>query len=326
VKKIQDQQNDLPRAYKKAENQLNTLLELFKTGDIEEEASKAFITPEEGDDRPIFDWSFRNRLMVMISGTRDARGYNQWQDVGRQVKEGAESIRILAPHTYRKTVEEESEIERLREKGYATEEEKTEEGVKFEIMNGYRAVPVFRVEDTKEMEDFDGEPYRPEEVDYTPKQEDLPELMPLAEKLGVYVEYEATRGRAYGSYSGDKIRLHTEEQQTFYHELAHRVDEELQGSLKAGQDPEQEACAELSAAVLTRLYEGEEAAQEAYSYEYLQNYSDRDMNAEDAYDLALKVIGRVEKILKYVIEKADEEQQIKAEAETFGVVQETVEG
>jgi len=176
------------------------------------------------------------------------------------------------------------------------------------------------------MEDFDGEPYRPEEVDYTPKQEDLPELMPLAEKLGVYVEYEATRGRAYGSYSGDKIRLHTEEQQTFYHELAHRVDEELQGSLKAGQDPEQEACAELSAAVLTRLYEGEEAAQEAYSYEYLQNYSDRDMNAEDAYDLALKVIGRVEKILKYVIEKADEEQQIKAEAETFGVVQETVEG
>lgn len=261
----------------------------------------------------------------MITGTRDARGYNQWQEVGRQVEEGAEAIRILAPQTYTKTVEEESEIERLRDKGYTSEIEETEDGVKFEIMNGYRAVPVFPVEDTKEMEDFDGEPYRPEEVDYTPSEEDLPELMPLAEKLGVEVEYDAARiGKAYGSYGNDEIRLHTEEQQTFYHELAHRVDEELQDGLKPGQDPVQEACAELAAAVLTRMYEGEEAAQEGYSYEYLQNYSERDIDAEDAYDLALKVLGRVEKILKYVIEKAEEQQEVKTE--THGVVRETVQG
>jgi len=316
------QQDNLPQEYEKAENQLEEIYELFKSGEIEEKASKALITPKEGDERPLHDWSFRNRLMVMITGTRDARGYNQWQEVGRQVKEGAESVRILAPSTYTKTVETDSEIERLRDKGYASKIEETEDGVQFEIMNGYRAVPVFPVEDTKEMEDFDGEPYRPEHLDYTPDSDDLPELLPLAEKLGVEVEYDAVRTRkAYGSYGNDKIRLHTEEQQTFYHELAHKVDEEIQGGLKAGQDREQEACAELAAAVLTRLYEGEEVAQEAYSYEYLQNYSEKN---EEAYDLALKVLGRVEKILKYVIEKAGEEEQINSG--TRAVVRETVEG
>lgn len=316
------QKDNLPQEYEKAENQLKELYKLFKSGEIEKKASKALITPKEGDERPLHDWSFKNRLMVMITGTRDARGYNQWQEVGRQVEEGAESVRILAPSTYTKTVETDSEIERLGDKGYASKIEETEDGVQFEIMNGYRAVPVFAVEDTKEMEDFDGEPYRPEDLDYTPDSEDLPELLPLAEKLGVEVEYDAVRTRkAYGSYGNDKIRLHTEEQQTFYHELAHKVDEEIQDGLKAGQDREQEACAELAAAVLTRLYEGEEVAQDAYSYEYLQNYSEKN---EEAYDLALKVLGRVEKILKYVIEKAEEEKQVNSG--TWPVVRETVEG
>src|SRR4051794_28838859 len=44
-------------------------------------------------------WSWGNQLLVILSGFTDARGFNQWQEVGRSVKKGEKAFYILAPVT-----------------------------------------------------------------------------------------------------------------------------------------------------------------------------------------------------------------------------------
>ena len=47
--------------------------------------------------KPCDRWSFTNKILMLIQGTADARGYRQWQEAGRHVKKGAHAIHILAP-------------------------------------------------------------------------------------------------------------------------------------------------------------------------------------------------------------------------------------
>jgi hypothetical protein len=271
-----------PEAFAEAEEQLASLVEAFRTGSVADAVEKSVLEPVDGDERPIDAWSLSNRLLCYCAGTEDARGYKQWQEVGRHVEEGAEAIRILVPKTV--TVEEEVE----REDG-TVETEKTEKCV------GFYAAPVFRVEDTA------GEPLP--DPDYAPPE--LPPLVDVAEAMGVAVSYDADCGRgAYGAFDPDaeEITLFTHDEQTFWHELAHAAHHEVSDGLEPGQDPEQEAVAELAAAVLARLYG---AANEGYSFDYLQHYAAQDGEA-DVYRLCLSVLGEVEDVLRYVLEMAGE--------------------
>ena len=81
---------------------------------------------------------------MFISGSKDARGYQQWKEVDRFVKKGSKAIYILVPKIA-KTVDSE------------TGEEET-------ILKGFMCRPVFRVEDTE------GEPldYEQNELPYLP--------------------------------------------------------------------------------------------------------------------------------------------------------------
>jgi hypothetical protein len=124
-------------------------------------------------DRPLCEWSTGNQLLAFLHSTADARGYRQWQEVGRHVKKGAKAFAILAPCTVRKT---ETDVD-------GREAERV-------IVTGFRAVPVFRLEDTE------GEPVV--YPDYSPPQ--LPPLHDVAERLGVRLRYSPT-GRERGSYS-----------------------------------------------------------------------------------------------------------------------------
>ena len=72
--------------------------------------------------------SYRNGLLYTTE-TNDARGFRQWQEVGRHVKEGAKAITILAPRFIKK------------------HQENGEDGKV--ILVGFLSVPVFRVEDTE---------------------------------------------------------------------------------------------------------------------------------------------------------------------------------
>src|SRR5439155_14058117 len=49
------------------------------------------------DTVPCRKWSWRNQLLVALAGHTDARGFRQWQEVGRWVSKGERSFQILAP-------------------------------------------------------------------------------------------------------------------------------------------------------------------------------------------------------------------------------------
>ena len=57
---------------------LNGILAKFESGDIPK-AEAISMFPK--NDMPSSNWSFLNRLIMCISGTADARGFRQWQQV-----------------------------------------------------------------------------------------------------------------------------------------------------------------------------------------------------------------------------------------------------
>jgi hypothetical protein len=78
----------------KVKQTLQTILDQFKTGDIPKAVANAmFPIP----DIPCSKWSLLNRTLVFLSGTMDARGYRQWQQVNRYVKKASKAIFILVP-------------------------------------------------------------------------------------------------------------------------------------------------------------------------------------------------------------------------------------
>ena len=135
----------------KVKQALESIVQRFKEGDIPEAiAFSVFPIPNI----PAAKWSLLNRTLMFFAGTSDARGFRQWQEVGRHVKKGSKAFTILAPRFIKKDTE-------------CEEETKT-------ILVGFLAVPVFRVEDTE------GEP-----LDY--QKIELPELplMEVAQEWGI---------------------------------------------------------------------------------------------------------------------------------------------
>lgn len=221
-------------------------------------------------DRPIDRWSWGNRLVAWLHDTTDARTFLQWKEVRRSVIRGAQAFFILAPCTY--TVRE-------------TDEEG--EDVKKERLTGFRAVAVFRLEDTE------GEPIS------SPTPPHLPPLIEVAERWGILVRYAPVPGDGWGirgSYSPDKkrITLFTENQATFFHELVHAADDRF-SPLKAGQDPDQEAVAEVGGAVLARIYGGRV---DRAAWKYVRSYHD------DPALAVRRLLPRIERCLRAILDEA----------------------
>jgi len=89
------------------------------------------------DASPCRSWSWSNQLIVAIHGYSEARGYRQWEAVGRQVIKGQKAIYILAPC-----------VKKLETAG---DDGETKEA---SALYGFRSVPVFGLEQT------DGSRYR----------------------------------------------------------------------------------------------------------------------------------------------------------------------
>ena len=246
---------------------LNNILEAFETGNIPEAiAIASFPIP----DIPSAKWSFMNRAIQYLHGTMDARGFNQWKSVKRQVCKGSKALYILVP-CFKKVIDE------------ATNEEK-------QVLYGFKSVPVFRVEDT------DGEP-----LDY--QQIELPEL-PLIERAydwGIDVKAVPGNYRYYGSFSpGTKqISMATASEKTFFHELAHAGDFIIRGKLKLGQDPLQEITAELSAQALARIVGKNSEDTTGNSFRYIKGYAEA-INLSP-HKACLQVLSQCEKILNLIL-------------------------
>lgn len=259
----------------KIKSVLQGILDQFKSGKIAETVALATFP---SCNLPSSHWSLLNRIIMYVVGsTDDARGYRQWQEAGRYVKQGSRSFSILAPCT-RKVSEE-------------NESGETEERM---IVTGFRAQPVFRVEDT------DGQ-----ELDY--EKLALPEVLPLREVAEKWnIELKAVPGGFgfYGNfnYHTNTIRLASPDELVFYHELAHSAHHRIR-PLESGQRWDQEIVAELSAAALCRLV-GTRDRPVDHCYQYIADYAAK--AKKDPLTACGEVISDVEKVLRLILDARGE--------------------
>lgn len=259
---------------------IEKIIDLFKSDKLPEKVALATFP---ADDTPSAHWSLRNRLLMLLGGTNDARGYRQWQSVGRYVKGNETSrIDILSPRIVKKT-----------KKNAKGEDEETP------ICIGFLSVPVFAVEQTA------GEPL-PESKMVIPSE--LP-LLTKAREWGITLKAVPENAEFYGQcfVTGDHIDLASPEEKVFFHELAHAAHARvLDRPLKGIQDPHQEVVAELSAAVLGQIVGRSTKNTLGNSYEYIQRYSKKAGN--DVERMCLSVLREVGQVVDLILDrKSDEE-------------------
>lgn len=258
------------------------LQEEFESGKI-----FRYLKPEllvSKNSKPSSSWSLCNRLIMLINGTDDARGFHQWNQVGRHVKKGAKAFGILAPRLIKKV------------------DEKTQEEKK--VLAGFLGVPVFRLEDTE------GQPLPIEDL----KPQVLPPLSEVAETWNIKINWEGVSNPnqslcAFYQSNKNRIILHTHDDYTFLHELSHAAHDRVKKGLKNGQDPEQEFVAEFSAACLAEIFNLSDPVKKDSSMAYCQNYL---RNAKNPTAVLLSGLSDVEKVLNLIISTEESHAKIAA--------------
>lgn len=261
-------------------NAVNQLLDMFQSGKLPERVAFSIIHRHPGDVIPSDKWSIGNRILQMLQGTADARGYKQWQEVGRQVRKGAHAIHILAPLTYK-----------IKDK-----DELTGEDVEKIIVKGYRPIPVFRYEDT----DGKALPY-----DHAYEPATHPTFFDAAEKLGVEVTYKPLKSKYLGRYSvhTNKIELCAEDAVVYYHELAHAVHATLVDLTVYDQD-RAEIIAEFSALVLANI--AGISGFEQQGFDYIASYA-ATHKPDKVMQEIFSILKDVEAIVNKVLSISDDE-------------------
>lgn len=272
----------MPTRKERAQETLTRLVDAFESGELAANIATIHrIKRHPGDDPPpSASWSMTNNLLMLLSGTADARGIRQWNKAGRKVTKGSSAFYILAPRTVKKD----------KAKAELFDAEITDAGPDT-ICIGFIGVPVFRFEDT------DGEEIPT--FDYTPTAP--PPLADVAEAMGLPVEYlPANEHSPNGVYMHTgSITLMTHEERTFFHELAHAAHDAI-GLLRGRQKWQREIVAELAAAVIGELYGLRDRLN--HSAHYIEQH------APDGHDIGracASVLADVEKVLDYIMDKAD---------------------
>ena len=269
---------------------IGNLLSMFQSGDMPERVAFSIIKRREGESAiPSDRWSISNQLIMWASGSTDARGYRQWQQVNRYVKKGSSPIYILAPLLKKKT-----ELNPVTEK----EEEHS-------ILVGFRAVPVFAYEST------DGEEL-PEREGYQPKE--LPPFWDVAEKLGIKTSFAPLYRNALGTFrpGHNTIQLYATDAQVYFHELAHAIHNTFKPLYKLDKAV-CEVTAEFSSLVLCEL-QGIKGY-ERQGIEYIANYARTTADKPEAVIRKINsVLNDVEKIVNIVLDTTEDKLPVKEEA------------
>ena len=201
---------------------MDELLEQFKDGSLPDAVARSYTA---FPDVPCSKYSLTNRVLILSEHTNDARGYKQWQSVGRQVKKGKKAFYIFTPKI--KIVKKKDESKKTLDNGQQKEKEKK--------CTGFRLIPMFRYEDTEGSE-------IPEHI----RPATLPPLIDVAEKAGIEVNWSKTEHGEYGYFSPkyNSISLACDNPTVFFHELVHAYDNK-NTQLKNGQDPVKNALQNL---------------------------------------------------------------------------------
>ena len=256
-------------------NAINNMLEMFKNGNFPQAVALSIIRKHEGDNIPSDNWTLGNRILMKMQGTEDARGFRQWQQVNRQVKRGAKAIHIFSPVL----------------KKISDSDKKSDEEPQKPVLIGFSPLPVFRYEDT-EGEDLPS-------FDYSPKT--YPPFFDVAEKLGIEVTYKPLRSNYFGLYNShfDKITLCSEDAITYYHELAHALDNRLNPDFHKFSKERKEIVAEFAGLILCQL--SGISGYEDQSYQYIKEYCKKDKTDAAVLKSIMSVLADVEKIVELVL-------------------------
>jgi len=254
----------------RANAELEKIVRLFSSKELPDMCAKALIqTPEKPSSR----WSMGNQLLMLLAGTSDARGFRQWNEVGRWVARDKKAVWILGP--VRKKVKQEP----------PEEGERIEEGSR-EVLIGFKAIPVFRYEDTCGQELPAYEPRNP------------PPLLDVAERFGMKVQYARLAPGIYGAtdHMNKTIVLATEDIDVFFHELGHAIHRTFEPKTGHGQESEAETIAQLVAATLARLYGG---PADSFSWSYISMYAQSN-SPQMVGRLCMRVLERTKKVLDLI--------------------------
>ncbi len=261
-----------------------SILDVFQKPETLQRALADVFISRADSDRPMYRWSWRNQLIAVMCGTTDARGFKQWQEVGRNVKKGTKAIWILAPL-----------VGKTKDKD--TGEDKP-------VVYGFRSIPVFKYEDTQ------GEALiKPESDKYADWISELP-LIDVANSWGITVDAcTHHQGQALGSYrfggSGKGIVLATENLSTWAHEMIHASDDKVHGLNKRDRATG-EIIAELGSAVLLTCLGFEYEADLGGAYDYIRSWSMRKTGeAVDSVKAKHMTIKRCSEVLKETCECVD---------------------
>lgn len=238
------------------------ILDAFESGDLPPALAQVLITRDF--DCPAASWSYRNRLLVALAGHHDARGFRQWQEVGRSVRKGEKAFYILAPVMRRVRSNDQAEPALDEERDRRPEKE----------LRGFRATAVFGASQTE----GDPLPHETEEAHFL-------DQLPLVEvartwgiKLGTFVGTESGRlGFFQHAPLGDELQrigLGTRNLATWAHELVHAADKR-RGTLKpsVGQELSNEVVAELGGAVLLECIGETAESDRGGAYRYIEAYA-----------------------------------------------------
>ena len=272
------------------QNAIDHLLSMFQSGDMPERVAFSIIQRREGIvDIPASRWSISNQIIMWASGTTDARGYRQWQQVNRYVKKGSSPLYILAPLLKKKT-----ELNSVTGK----EEEHS-------ILVGFKSVPVFKYEDTDGEELPDRECYQPKE---------LPPFWDVAEKLGIKTSFAPLYRNALGTFrpGSNSIQLYATDAQVYFHELSHAIHNSFKPLYKLDRDV-CEIVAEFSSLVLCEL-QGIHGY-EFQGFQYLADYARTTTDKPEAVIRKINsILNDVEKIVNIVLDTTADNIPIKEEA------------
>ncbi len=273
------------KLYGRAEQTAQRIVDAFKEpGKLPKALAPVFIHRND-ENVPCRRWSWHNQLLAALSGTSDARGMKQWNNVNRKIKRGSKAIWILAPC-----------LKSIREKDDNGGETKRN------ILYGFKGTPVFAVEDT-EGKTLPGN----EKSDVWLR--NLP-LLEVAESWGIHVgTYSGENKNALGYFqfgTGRKaIMMGVENLSTWAHELVHAADHHL---TKLTDDRNMlEIIAELGSAILLEAIGHSHEADLGGAYAYIQHYAEA--TGKPPVKACMDVLDRTCRCVSLILDTAEQIQK-----------------
>ncbi len=238
------------RYHGRAQEAAERILLAFERGNLPKALAPVFIRRK--DDVPCRQWSWSNQLLTALMGFDDARGFRQWQAVGRSVKKGEKGFPIMVPMVGKRE----------------TTDAETGENGEAKYVRGFSHTIVFGLEQTEGAE----LPDRTADAAFIVG---LP-LVNVARTWNLSVQtFNGREGGAQGRYMlGSAIALGVENLSTWAHELMHAADDRLGNLKEQGQHWRSETVAELGGAILLTMIGEAEAADTGGCWSYVKAYAD----------------------------------------------------